>query len=63
MFLKDARCAVCNTALEVKSPDMDRDGEISITIEPCETCLKSAREAADEEGYERGYDEGLEAEE
>jgi hypothetical protein len=54
---------MCNTALEVKSPDMDRDGEISITIEPCETCLKSAREAADEEGYNRGYDEGLEAEE
>ncbi len=30
-----------------------------VTVEPCEVCLKNAKDEGDSDGYERGYDQGF----
>jgi hypothetical protein len=32
-----------------------------VRVEPCETCIKRAEDAAREEGYDAGYDKASEA--
>jgi hypothetical protein len=58
MFLDRVTCNTCGKSLEVKLPKMDRFGDISIEIDPCEGCMDRARMEADETGYARGYDAG-----
>ena len=33
-------------------------GSNRVEVEPCEICIKKAKEEGDTEGYDRGYDEG-----
>ena len=36
-------CSVCNSALEFTS-ELDPDGDLMVNVEPCENCLREARE-------------------
>jgi len=38
-------CSKCGDGLEF-TVDADRDGDLTMDVEPCETCLKAAREDA-----------------
>jgi len=40
-----AECAVCGEKVTTDT-DVDKDGDIRITVVPCEKCLKAAREEA-----------------
>jgi hypothetical protein len=48
---------MCGKSLEVKVPKLDRLGDISIEIDPCDECPARARTEADETGYAQGYDD------
>ena len=49
-------CGRCGAGLCSQS-EARRDGR-GIDVEPCETCIEKEREAADDEGYERGKEDG-----
>ena len=47
----DIVCSKCGMGLE-KSVDIDADLDLTISVEPCETCLEEASEEAREEASE-----------
>jgi len=58
----EIRCSKCGIGLNANlkaSTDYRRD--IFLEVEPCEDCLKEAKEEGDVEGYERGKDEAAAA--
>jgi len=46
------KCSQCGNDLKCKA-NTDRDYDLHIEVEPCETCM----ERADDEGYDRGLKE------
>jgi len=48
-------CEDCGAGLCDKT---DVNG-VTVTVEPCETCLKAAKEEGYEEGHETGHEEGV----
>lgn len=54
-----ARCGagLCNQTSE--RPAISRQTP-AFDVEPCEECLRRAREEGYDDGHEKGYDEGLE---
>ena len=51
-----AKCEECGADLEIKR-SVDLEFDVSITVTPCEKCLKLAKE----EGYDDGLSDGSEA--
>lgn len=46
----------CDKCRDEVSAEFDRDG--TLMVDPCEGCLREAKEAADEAAYDRGFAEG-----
>ena len=48
----DIVCSKCGMGLE-KSVDIDADLDLTMSVEPCETCLEEAREEASAKASEK----------
>ncbi len=53
-FKLEVKCADCGSNIELE-PHSYRDNEY--TVAPCSSCMGSARDEGDREGYERAKDE------
>ena len=42
-------CYVCNSDLSVETRDMDIDGDVLVSVKPCEECLENAKEEGRQE--------------
>lgn len=51
-------CDKCGAGLCNETTVRHDSAEVSISIEPCETCLENADEEGFERGKEEGYDDG-----
>ena len=55
----EVRCS-CGKLLDTTENFNTRNDTIKITSEPCESCIKDAKDEAEKEGYERGFEESKE---
>lgn len=49
--------SICNNATQLNSRGYGNK-DVTIEIEPCESCLQSAKEDGYQEGHQNGYEEG-----
>lgn len=53
-------CSICGTTLgaEAQGPTQRNFYRLQVVAEPCPACIEKAKNMGDNEGYQRGLDDG-----